>query len=272
MSLRKCALCRRQPVDSKKVLLLPSFLLPYRNPSIEVQSRIKALHQTHIFCNDCYQRLNRLDKAFRSTLFSHRHDPILHYLFWMSTVWRMAISKTELHMHELEQEKLRHILNLHLPQSYHPWQASSPQALGKCAYRLQKVQHIYDHDLNLTAVHEPSCPYVIIIGPYVLKWYNSINLFIEVADRVGDDVETINIGYQREKIGHISVFEYGFDVIGIEQTNHIYDRKMASWIMRTLPDVTTIQPFPKEIRVLMNQPIEDMNEHYGNRVDVIDRF
>ena len=117
-----------------------------------------------------------------------------------------------------------------------------------------------------------SCPYVIIIGPYVLKWYNSINLFIEVADRVGDDPKTINIGYQREKIGHISVLEYGFDVIGIEQTNHIYDRKMASWIMRTLPDVTTIQPFPKEIRELMNQPIEDMNEHYGNRVDVIDRF
>jgi len=272
MAQKKCALCKRQEPDSNEIQLLPNFLLPLRNRTSEVRSRIDALRHSRIFCHDCYQRLKGLDKAYRTAQFSHHHNPVLNYMFWMSVVWRMAISKGELHMLWFEQEKLRHILNHYLPSSYNHWKTPPPELLGKCPYRLQKVGHIYSDDLTLAAVHEPSYPYVIIVGPYVLKWYAQFNKFIAVADKVGDDIESVNLGFQREKVERISAFEYGLDMYGIEQTNRIYDRKMSSFLLSTLPDVTTIRPFPKELREQMNQPLENMNESYGNRVDVMEPF
>jgi len=272
MAQKKCALCKRQKSDANEIKLLPNFLLPLRNRTPEVQSRIDALRHSHIFCPDCYQRIKGLDKAYRTAHFSHHHNPVLNYLFWMSVVWRIAISKGELHMLWFEREKLRHILNLYLPSSYSHWQTPPPEVLGKCPYRLQKVERINNEALTLVAVHEPSCPYVIILGPYVLKWYAQLNKFIAVAGKVGDDIESVNLGFQREKIEHISVFDYCIDIHGIEQTNRIYDRKMSSFLLSTLPDVTTIRPFPKELREQMNQPLEDMDESYGRRVDVMEPF
>lgn len=272
MAILKCALCKRHIPDSNEIQLLPNFLLPLRNRTPEVRDRIDALRKSRFFCNDCYQRLKGLDKAFRTSHFSHHHNQVLLYLFWMSVVWRIAISKGGLHMLWYEQEKLRHILNLYLPSSYKHWQTPHPGLLGKCGYRLQKVGRIYNEDLTLDAIHEPSCPTVIIVGPYVLKWYTRFAQFLEVADKIDEDIASVNFGFQREKVGNISAFEYGIDMYGIEQTNRIYDRKMSSFLLRTLPDVTTIRPFPKELREQMNQPLEDMNESYGNRVDVIDRF
>lgn len=272
MAQKKCALCRRQIADNEEMQLLPCFLLPQKNPSLEVQNRIHSLCQTHIFCSDCCKRIKRLDKAYRASHFTHHHDPMLNYLFWMSVVWRIAISRTELHMQKDEEEKLRHVLNKHLPSSFRHWQAPPLKSLGRCAYRIQKVNRIYDEDLTLAFVHEPSCPYVIMIGPYVLKWYSSIHLYMKVADKVGDERRTINIGLTREKVEKISVWEYMIDLISIEETNHIYDRKMSSWMMQIVPDVTTIRPFSRELRDMMNRPVEDMNERYGNRVDVIDRW
>ena len=272
MPQKKCALCKRQIPDPAEIQLLPDFLLPLRNSSPEIRNRIAALHRSHILCPDCYHRLKRLDKAYRTAQFSHRHNPVLNYLFWMSVVWRMAISKCDLNMLWFEQEKLRHILNLHLPSSYNHWQTPSPDSLGKCPYRLQKVGRIDNEELTLTSIHEPSCPYVIIVGPYVLKWYAQIYKFFEVANKVGDNLESVNLGFQREKIERISVFEYGLDIYGIEQTNRIYDRKMSSFLLSTPLDVTTIRQFPKELREQMNQPLEDMNESYGRRVDVMEAF
>jgi hypothetical protein len=272
MVQKKCALCKRQTPDPDEIQLLPDYLLPHRNCTPEVRSRIDALRRSHIFCHDCYRRLKGLDRAYRTSQFSHHHDPVINYLFWMSVVWRMAVAKCEMNMLWYEQEKLRHILNLYLPSTYSNWQTPNPKLLGKCAYRLQKVGHIYNEDLTLAAIHEPSCPTVIIVGPYVLKWYTRFAQFLEVADKVGEDMASVNFGFRREKTGHISAFEYGFDIMGIEQTNRIYDRKMSAFLLRTLPDVTTIQPFPKELREQMNQPLEDMNECYGKRVDVIEPF
>lgn len=270
---KKCALCRRREPVEEELKIIPSFLYPHSKDFAATNSLVARIKQGHIFCSNCLERIRRLDNEYaklQQKNFRVKNAQVVSYMFWMSVVWRMAIVKMGFTMNCYDQEKLRHILNLHLPTIGTPFTFSDIDKLGQCLYVLQKARNIPNEMMVLNAIEEESVPIIIVIGPYLLRWYISVKNFIGAMQNLDEDMRYVNDGVKKEKVILISPIDYIMNVSIIEQTNMIHREKMSSWVMRKLDDVTTIREFNEALKAEMSTPREEMNDLYGARVGMLE--
>jgi hypothetical protein len=146
----------------------------------DIKKNQNPLIDDDMFCSECEERISQIENRYSKTLDAKGSDSKiqggLSFLFWVSVLWRVSISrKLGLILEKKEEEKLRRILDNYLKsdiKSIEMGRLNEDTDCQNLCYRIIRSPDYSDNEATFLFCH-PSFkrPYSLIIDEYVLFFY-----------------------------------------------------------------------------------------------------
>ncbi len=163
----------------------------------------------HFFCKECEKRLSTLESWYSAIQANpnKQYPPAIPYLFWMSVIWRMSISKMGMFLPNEHEEKYRKILDKSLNRDKDKILVDVMK-LGHCAYTIQKAVETKGEALGILGFSEPTIPAVCLIGDREIRFYHSLDKARKMLKKSGMSVDKLNDGSKPEVIPTMKFIDF----------------------------------------------------------------
>jgi len=139
------------------------------------ESNINFLEFDNEFCSTCEDRFGVLETAYAAYYKRQQKklSPRLSYLFWLSVIWRMNISRMGLFMPFEEEKDLQEILDTHIIGDAKAIEIDSSD-LGNWKYAVIRIEGLNQNgDKGIIGSRIEHAPYVIIVNDLIVVFYPS---------------------------------------------------------------------------------------------------
>jgi len=145
-----------------------------RNIMTDVDVKANRNHFTrdYLFCNSCEKRFAVVENEYAcfNNGIKQSVNPRLAYLFWLSVIWRMSVTRTCIQMPEALNNQVRIVLDSNL--SLENKEAiNSQHSLGPFAYFLMRFPSSETMKTGLLAERKVSNPYLVLIDTWALFFF-----------------------------------------------------------------------------------------------------
>lgn len=140
----------------------------------KVKIKPNPLTRDYFFCDYCEKRFGYIENAYGD--FLHRRvktvNPAVSYLFWVSVFWRLSVADMCVRLNEMDEERMRSILDYHLPSSPKEIQTLLPSdSMKGFKYCIYHCDNIKGEVTGLVGNHASRPPYRLLVGNYVVIMY-----------------------------------------------------------------------------------------------------
>lgn len=165
----------------------------------------------HFFCKDCEKRLSVIESQYAQIINGKKgtYKWSVPYLFWMSVVWRMSITKMGTILPRDHEEKYRKILDYALSLDKDKI-CDDSRKLGHCAYTIDEVEDPKGEGLGIFGFPTATIPAGFIIGKQIVRFYHSLDKARKVSKKIGVPQENVNDGTKKEVIGKCGFLDFWF--------------------------------------------------------------
>lgn len=132
------------------------------------------LTRDFFFCDHCEKRFGYIENAYGDYLHGRvkKVDPAVSYLFWLSVFWRLSVADMCVRLNEMDEERMRDILDCHLPTSTKDIKAlTASEVMDGFKYCLYHCDNIKGELTGLVGNHASRPPYRLLVGNYVIVMY-----------------------------------------------------------------------------------------------------
>lgn len=138
------------------------------------------LIEDNIFCSDCEKALGEVESQYAKTLtngcdpssnYQNSKDSFLSFIFWISVIWRLSISKNSgFKLQESDEGRLQTILSLFLSsENYNFIDLRKEEVLKGISYKILRSINYSDSNSTVLFCHpEIQNPYFFVIDEFII--------------------------------------------------------------------------------------------------------
>ena len=139
----------------------------------DIANNINVLEYDNYFCSQCEHRFSILETAYAE----YYHNPVksisprVTYLFWLSVLWRMGVSRMGLYLDAADEFSIREILDKAILEDVKSI-AQDTCDLRTWCYAIYRVDGIRQYDKGVFGSRQESSPYVLLLNDLIVVLFN----------------------------------------------------------------------------------------------------
>lgn len=140
----------------------------------DIAKNINLLEYDNYFCTQCEHRFSILETAYAEYYHNPKKSihPRIAYLFWLSVLWRMGLSRMGLYLDAADEFSLREILDRAILADVKSI-ANDPSDLGTWCYAIYRVDGIHQYDKGVFGSRNENSPYVLLLNDLIVVLFNN---------------------------------------------------------------------------------------------------
>lgn len=138
----------------------------------DIEQNINQIEYDNEFCDGCEKRFGVLETAY-SAYYNKQNkniSPRVSYLFWLSVLWRMQISRMGVFFSWKDEKTLREILDANMLPTIKEI-VNSTNNLGKWKYAMFQATDLMEGDKGILAYRNENAPYVVMYNDLVMVFF-----------------------------------------------------------------------------------------------------
>lgn len=138
----------------------------------DIEQNINQIEFDNEFCDVCEKRFGVLETAYSAYYNKQNKElsPRVSYLFWLSVLWRMQISRMGVFLSWEDEKTLREILDANMLPTIKEI-ANSNSDLGQWKYAMFQATGLKDGDKGVLASRKENAPYVAMYNDLVMVFF-----------------------------------------------------------------------------------------------------
>lgn len=138
----------------------------------DIEQNINQIEYDNEFCDCCEKRFGVLETAY-SAYYNQQNkniSPRVSYLFWLSVLWRMQISRMGVFFSWNDEKTLREILDTNMLSTIKEI-VNSVNDLGNWRYAMFQATDLKEGDKGILAYRNEHAPYVVMYNDLVMVFF-----------------------------------------------------------------------------------------------------
>lgn len=138
----------------------------------DIEQNINQIEYDNEFCDCCEKRFGVLETAY-SAYYNQQNkniSPRVSYLFWLSVLWRMQISRMGVFFSWNDEKTLREILDTNMLSTIKEI-VNSANDLGNWRYAMFQATDLKEGDKGILAYRNEHAPYVVMYNDLVMVFF-----------------------------------------------------------------------------------------------------
>ena len=138
------------------------------------EQNINLLEYDNYFCSQCEHRFAVLETAYAEYYHNQKKSihPRVSYLFWLSVLWRMGISRMGLYMDAEDEFSIREILDKGILENIKSI-SDDTSDLGSWCYAIYKIDGISQYDKGVFGSRQENAPYILLLNDLIIILFNT---------------------------------------------------------------------------------------------------
>ena len=140
----------------------------------DIAKNVNLLEYDNYFCAPCEHRFSILETAYAEYYHNPRKSihPRIAYLFWLSVLWRMGLSRMGLYLDAADEFSLREILDRAILEDVKSI-VNDTSDLGTWCYAVYRAEGIHRYDKGVFGSRQEKSPYVLLLNDLIVVLFNN---------------------------------------------------------------------------------------------------